>query len=430
MDARPTKVNRRSVLTAAAAAGGALATQALVRPTPAAAADVVLGAINTATSETTIRNTTAANTSVAVKGVVTTNVNGGATAGVWGQSNAQGGSGVFGIALAGNSKGVWGRSADGTGVYGEATGTSGQNVGVTGVSRSADAGIGVRGTGSMGVVGEGTVAGINASGDVYGVYAISDVYGVVGFGESNSGVYAIGHTGVYGHGDEYGVFGDSDKFGVHGHGLAYGVRGEGGEFGAYLTGAKYGLYAGSAGHAGWFNGRVHVSGTLTKIAGSFLIDHPEDPANRYLEHSFVEAPERLNIYRGNVTLDAHGRATVRMPRYFPALNTEYSYQLTSIGAASPGLHIAREIEGRSFAIAGGLPNQKVCWLVSGTRRDAWARAHPLRVDRLKPRKDRGRYLTPEVHGQPASQAINRPSADVRRRPRAPQPPAIGHGRMR
>jgi hypothetical protein len=46
--------SRRSLL---AAAGGALATQALVRPSPVAAADVVLGAVNTATAATTIRNT-------------------------------------------------------------------------------------------------------------------------------------------------------------------------------------------------------------------------------------------------------------------------------------------------------------------------------------------------------------------------------------
>ena len=44
------------------------------------------------------------------------------------------------------------------------------------------------------------------------------------------------------------------------------------------------------GWAGWFEGDVNVNGTLSKSSGGFRIDHPVDPANRYLHHSFVESP--------------------------------------------------------------------------------------------------------------------------------------------
>jgi hypothetical protein len=40
-------------------------------------------------------------------------------------------------------------------------------------------------------------------------------------------------------------------------------------------------------------GNLTVNGTLAKGSGSFVIDHPLDPANKYLYHSFVESPERV-----------------------------------------------------------------------------------------------------------------------------------------
>ena len=50
-------------------------------------------------------------------------------------------------------------------------------------------------------------------------------------------------------------------------------------------------------------GNVDVIGTLSKGGGSFKIDHPLDPANKYLYHSFVESPDMKNMYDGNVTTD-------------------------------------------------------------------------------------------------------------------------------
>jgi hypothetical protein len=65
---------------------------------------------------------------------------------------------------------------------------------------------------------------------------------------------------------------------------------------------------------------VAINGTLAKTAGSFRIDHPPDPEHKYLSHSFVENPDMMNVYNGNATLDASGRATVVLPEYFEPLN--------------------------------------------------------------------------------------------------------------
>jgi hypothetical protein len=66
-----------------------------------------------------------------------------------------------------------------------------------------------------------------------------------------------------------------------------------------------------------------VTGTLTRSGGSFKIDHPLDPENRYLQHSFVESPDMMNIYNGNAELDDQGRATVVLPEYFETLNGDF-----------------------------------------------------------------------------------------------------------
>ena len=54
-------------------------------------------------------------------------------------------------------------------------------------------------------------------------------------------------------------------------------------------------------------GSLHVNGQLIKGAGTFKIDDPIDPANKYLSHSFVESPDMMNIYNGNITTDASRR---------------------------------------------------------------------------------------------------------------------------
>jgi len=106
-----------------------------------------------------------------------------------------------------------------------------------------------------------------------------------------------------------------------------------------------GVFQGSK--AGLFIGDVEVRGTLTKYAGAFKIDHPLDPANKYLSHSFVESPDMMNIYNGNAIMDANGEAVVVLPNWFEALNKDFRYQLTCLGEFAP-IYIAQKNSGQSF----------------------------------------------------------------------------------
>ena len=141
-------------------------------------------------------------------------------------------------------------------------------------------------------------------------------------------------------------------------------------------------------------GAVQVFGTLSKGGGSFKIDHPLDPENKYLSHSFVESPDMKNIYDGVARLDANGEATIELPDYFEALNREFRYQLTAMGKPSPGLYVAEEIRNHQFKVSGGAPGAKVSWQVTGARHDAFASAHRIVVEEAKPLTERGTLLYP------------------------------------
>lgn len=222
----------------------------------------------------------------------------------------------------------------------------------------------------------------------------SSTFDAAVFGQSNSGygVYATTNGGS----SVAGVFGSST--GLFGTGVlgkadngdnAYGVWGQS-----------------TVGYAGYFTGNVNITGVLSKGAGSFKIDHPLDPANKFLYHSFVESPDMMNIYNGNVTLDAKGEAWVEMPDWFEALNRDFRYQLTAIGAPGPDLYVAEEIAGNRFKIAGGAPGVKVSWQVTGIRQDPFANAHRIPVEEEKPVRERGFYLHPELYGQPLERSVD------------------------
>jgi len=189
-------------------------------------------------------------------------------------------------------------------------------------------------------------------------------------------------------------------------GLANGLNGAG-VFGEAENGSlAFGVWGRSAsGVAGQFDGKVNVTGTLTKAGGSFKIDHPIDPSNKYLYHSFVESPDMKNIYDGVVNLDTQGEAVVQLPGWFGTLNKEFRYQLTCIGGFAP-VYIAEEISENRFKIAGGNPGMKVSWMVTGIRQDAWANAHRIPVEEEKPPRERGYYLHPELYGQPPQKSTS------------------------
>jgi hypothetical protein len=155
---------------------------------------------------------------------------------------------------------------------------------------------------------------------------------------------------------------------------------------------------------GVFAGNLDVTGKLTKGSGSFKIDDPLDPAHKYLSHSFVESPDMMNVYNGNVTTDKHGIATVELPGYFEALNRDFRYQLTVIGQFAQAI-VAKEIDGNRFTIRTSKPGVKVSWQVTGIRQDAYANANRIPVEEDKPAGEQGYYLHPEAYGQPASLRI-------------------------
>jgi trimeric autotransporter adhesin len=159
------------------------------------------------------------------------------------------------------------------------------------------------------------------------------------------------------------------------------------------------------GLAGNFLGSVNISADLN-VSGSknFKIDHPLDPANKYLVHSAVESSERMNIYTGNITTDGRGEATVHLPNWFEVLNTDFRYQLTVIGQFAQAI-VAREIQAGEFSIRTSAPNVKVSWQVTGVRQDAYAKAHPLVVEEQKDARLRGFYIHPELYGAPAEKQI-------------------------
>src|SRR5262249_1651838 len=156
------------------------------------------------------------------------------------------------------------------------------------------------------------------------------------------------------------------------------------------------------GTAGFFEGEVDIQGdvfadfvgathvdatTVNANMKSFRIDHPLDPKNKFLVHASVESSEMKTFYDGVVTLDRSGKATVRLPKWFEALNKDFRYQLTPVGAPGPNLHIAEGVTRNRFKIAGGAPSMKVCWQVIGIRQDKFAKDHPLSVEQHKRRED-------------------------------------------
>ena len=298
-----------------------------------------------------------------------------------------GGYGVYGLDSNGTSIGVFGQSSGGYGVWGASSGGDG----VHGESTGAGSGVNGRNVTTYGT-------GVTGTGGYYGVSGVS------------LGSFNTPGAGVSGEGANIGVYGSSASgYGVYGSGGYYGVYGTSNTtiaIGAVSTSTGEALYAEnqSGGYAAVFSGDVLVAGNLSKNGGSFQIDHPTDPANKFLFHSFVESPDMMNIYNGNVTTDDHGDAVVTMPDWFEALNRDFRYQLTVMGQFAQAI-VAEKMSGNRFSIKTDKPNVEVSWQVTGVRHDAWANAHRIPVEREKPEAQRGLYLNPELFGAPAGKSI-------------------------
>jgi hypothetical protein len=392
--------------------------------------------------------------------------------GVQGQNTGAGGTGVFGVANTGpNAKGVWGRSTSGHGVFGEATGTSGTSYGVYGESKAAQGvgvfgkapNIGVNGNGgNYGLFGTGVITGVRgdggltgvrgratgATGTRYGVYGEGGTYGVAGDG-SDAGVYGTSPTN--------GVQGTSNVYGVRGDGGICGVVGQSGEIGvsgfslggsttsrgvlgvsyasatsgpspagvaghAYGTGGigVLGVRADNAPYAGWFTGNVRITGVLNPASAVLQLDHPDAPGERWYQQALVGSFEQVSVIGGNAVIGPTGQVIVRVPVLFARHHRDIRYQLTLIGSAGAAW-VIREVDGRGrFAIGSDAAGARVSWQLTGVRSDPSAAQSRLRVEARKPARYRGRYLQPELYGQRRSLALE-PHRRIRR-PRAPKGP--------
>lgn len=168
------------------------------------------------------------------------------------------------------------------------------------------------------------------------------------------------------------------------------------------TGPGKGALLSGGAHTG---GDHSISGLLSKGGGTFKIDHPHDPENKYLYHSFVESPDMMNVYNGNVVLNSNGKAVIQMPAWFEDLNKEFRYQLTCIGGYA-NVYVSQEMSGGQFEIAGGKQGLKVSWQVTGIRKDKFADANRVQVEAEKPEYEKGTYLHPEAWGQDKSRGLD------------------------
>jgi len=119
---------------------------------------------------------------------------------------------------------------------------------------------------------------------------------------------------------------------------------------------------------------VTITGALSKTSGSFKIDHPLKPETHHLVHSFVEAPQADNIYRGKVSL-VDGSATVNLDEAgrmtegtFVALNgniqcfTSNEDGWTAVRGSVSGNTLTLQAQDASCT-------DTVSWLVIGERHD-------------------------------------------------------------
>jgi hypothetical protein len=348
-------------------------------------------------------------------------------------------SGVAGFADPGGSS----TGVNGTGVYGQGSGPGGP--GVRGIGSGGPdtwppgtAGVSGQGkpenSGAAGVYGQGGpqnpgVVGQAGSGAAYGVlgWGAGSFSGVAGYGDPESdgaGVTGVGRgpsaPGVTGIGIAPSGIGGNFQGGENAPPLPVNIPGPVGVFASAalppggnaagegiavvatstggtavlalsttdpVTGNSAPALVATAGTSGGpaasFTGDVTVKGTLTATTKHFVIDHPLDPANRYLAHASVESWEHVNVYSGNVLLDDQGEAAVNLPPWVQALCEDFRYQLTCVGRPAP-VYVADEVADSQFRIAGGRAGTKVSWQLTGVRKDAWAKAHPLVVERDKP----------------------------------------------
>ena len=297
-----------------------------------------------------------------------------------------------------NNSAVFGQSTgQARGVTGEITSTATSDVAVRGNNLRTTAGIGVEGVGVNGVSG---IANNNAG---FGVIGVNNSAPLI---TANFDQVSIG---VLGSSLGIGVYGETNNSQLYGvYGVNLGTNTTQNNIGVYGISANGSGVVGETANNALGYGVFAIGDLGTSGAKTFKIDHPADPENKYLKHFSIESDEVLNLYRGTIKLDDKGEAIVTLPSYFHLVNKDFSYQLTSIGVASPNLFVSKEIAEGKFAIAGGKPGQKVSWTVYADRNDPYIQQHPENtiVEGDKNEAEKGKYFHPALYGQPESKKLN------------------------
>lgn len=132
-----------------------------------------------------------------------------------------------------------------------------------------------------------------------------------------------------------------------------------GTYGIGVQGWRQYFRADSGATFAWYTGGSHTDAGGPGPGG--IQQMMLDAAGNLHVRGMVLSNAPMKTAGGTVVLDRTGAAEVALPE---TLDGALAYQLTAIGAAAPGLHVAREAAGGRFAIAGGAPGQRVSWRVS------------------------------------------------------------------
>ena len=336
----------------------------------------------------------------------------GLTYGGFFQNASESGRAVYGLATSTtgfNYGGYFQTASDtGRGVIGVAASPTGTTYGVLGKAVSPT-GYGVFSDGTLGVNGKVVVGTTTAAPVVtsrarfYGDGSSISLYAQNGPISFNYLVSAALGGQATGSSYQIGALGEAKSTNGNSVGL-YGVAsGSKSNFAVYGT-----AIGGTTDYAGYFSGLLYAASSSAGVK-AFMIDHPLDPENKVLSHSSVESDERLNVYRGVVTTDARGYATVSVPAWFEALNEDILYQLTVLDYADSDsftlAKVVQDVKSGKFKIRSSTPRARISWQVTGRRHDPTSKAYPLQVERMKNADERGKYYAPEAYGKDESMGM-------------------------
>lgn len=273
---------------------------------------------------------------------------------------------VFGSASAASGSTYGGyfqtASTSGTAISGMATATSGSSFGGYFSSNSPNGtGVSIDSAGIFGIASEAT----KPTGTTYGGYFLA---------ASTTGRAVYGAATATGATD-----------------TPYGIRGQ-----ASTASSGYAVYA---------VGDLGASGVKP-----FRIDHPLDPANKYLLHYSAESPFPQNFYNGTVTTDGKGRAWVELPDYFASVNTNFKYHLTVVDDTESEtfvqVKIGKKIANNRFLIMSNIPNVEVSWEVKADRNDERIKINRPTDVKDKQGTEKGKYQHPEYYNLPAEMGMD------------------------